>query len=422
MEQTYPPLESNKPTFRNIYKGVILINSMTLRGSEPIKWFSLMNKFYPAFREEQIQTLLDAVEGIEDGRDPENLILQGGPSTGKTSSVDHIMKNKTSKHLLTGKNFHFISINCKGESFVTVCREIVSALVETKIKWMDVPRSGVSYDVYINLIKNFFKGCQQRNSFMGAILLDEFDQIVGFHEIGKPVDDILYTLSRVYNKHVQLQLTAIGNSKNIIQMLDEKTLSGLQFKTQVYPAYSLETKIKITEMKILDAFNGQIENPRELAKRLGNASEDLGEGLRWIISMLAKIGKEKDPNEAARHISDYIITTPNTWAIDFWKEFQYKIEWEIFKYIFFHCFLPHKTEEARIKLRELSRKWNKDVKQFKRNTGLSVFRPLSFTTFYRKVQKIIDGNMMFVSSPGKYSLTMDIEEIQTLLKYTGDIE
>jgi cell division control protein 6 len=243
------------------------------------------------FRDQQIDSLVHAIQPSSEGRKPLNVFVSGLPGTGKTVTVKFVL-NELESFTDRAKALY---LNCwQHNSRNSVLSELNNFLGEI------IPRRGIATDeMYARFVQ-----AMKKSYFIPLLVLDEFDQLMKTDDGSK----VLYDLLRVSELQKNfLGLILISNDESIIARLDARVRSSLASEQVNFSQYSPQELKEILKVRCQYAFNPNVLDP-EVINVAAAHSAKLGGDARIAIESLLKAGRlaEKDGNNkvSLKHLNN----------------------------------------------------------------------------------------------------------------------
>jgi len=233
-------------------------------------------------RETEIETIIQTIKPLSEGRRAANLFIHGPPGVGKTATVKFVFKKVEEE-----TNLRTCFINCwRSKTTHSILLEIGKSV------GLPMPRTGVSTDDVMRRIK--FK---LRNL---VIALDESDKLVN--------QDLLYNIIEEYGKKVSIIL--ITNHKESLLKLEPRIRSRLALEELEFKPYTYEQiRDILEERRKIALVPGVIdEDAFKLIVKKTYEYKDIRAGL-FLMYKAASIAEErielKHVKEAAEKLVDF---------------------------------------------------------------------------------------------------------------------
>ncbi len=183
--------------------------------------------FRPAFipkvvlhRKAEIQKIADTIRPLMEGRTPENLFIYGDSGTGKTATVQYVLR-QLGEHTSRTKAIY---VNCwQHHTRMEIYSLIASAIGEI------LPRRGLATDEVFERILE----AMGRENLRCVIVLDELDGLL-FHKEGK----FLHDIARAANGQPRFSLIGISNNADALDGLDARIDSSVGFYSLEFRRYN----------------------------------------------------------------------------------------------------------------------------------------------------------------------------------------
>lgn len=204
---------------------------------------------------------------------PSNLFLYGKTGTGKTLTVQYVMKKLNEMASNNNISIKLLYINCKLKKIADTEYRIIAQFIREMGK--EVPPTGLPtdevYKMFVNLIDN--------KEQIIILVLDEIDQL-----IKKAGDEILYNMTRLNSdlKKAQLSIVGISNDLMFADYLDPRIKSSLSEEELSFSPYNaLQLKSILTKRSEL-AFVEDVIEQGLIEKCAAYAARDHGDARRAI--------------------------------------------------------------------------------------------------------------------------------------------
>ena len=183
---------------------------------------ALMSEFSPTqplHRDAELQAIAEAVKPLAEGKQADNLFINGDSGAGKTTCVKHVLK-ELEKH--TGK-VKTVYVNCwQNATRMAIYSLIAQALGEA------LPRRGLATDEVYNRINEVMEKTGTRI----LLVLDELDSLF-FHDEQK----LLYELAQSGKSKPFFAVIGISIDSVLLSNADERIKSSLRFSELEFKHY-----------------------------------------------------------------------------------------------------------------------------------------------------------------------------------------
>lgn len=234
-------------------------------------------------REELLDEYITRLEPVLQGRSPENIFVDGEPGTGKTSTTRYALDLLEAE--MEEQDLTFTSTHVTASQDSTSFQLLIKVTNEFRERHGQEPLSmtGYSYDQVSSKLRT------ELGKLSGAVyvVIDEIDEITN-------PDQVLTDLSRLSERdtlsNLRLGLIVIGNDGNVVQHLDQSTVSSLQPSRVSFPPFKtseIESVLrKRAEVALVD---GVLDD--KILKLCSAAAADAGGDIRDAIELLNQAGE-----------------------------------------------------------------------------------------------------------------------------------
>jgi len=241
---------------------------------------STTNHTEPIGRDDELETIADAVRPLTQGNEPDDLLIYGPAGTGKTTCITHVFSK-----LDTETPADPFTINCWDYTPDQQSSPSSSSNSATPHPAKANPSMHSSANSANGSIKND----------PVAVALDEFDQLEDQNEI---VYD-LHNLSVNTDQHMAMLL--VSNKPPSQIDLENRSQSRLGYRTLQFTPYDEDELTTILQKRADEAFKSHALGDRVVETVAKRAVEDLNFGAgdcRHAIEILHRAGREADQAQA----------------------------------------------------------------------------------------------------------------------------
>lgn len=232
-------------------------------------------------REDLLKEYGDCLEPILEGSTPKDVVLQGEPGTGKTTTTNHVI-NELKSELPDSNQLHTASVVVSEESSsYQVLVELVNELRRDRGE-ESIPKTGNPRD---GVLEKLLDELHQREGTLLLIIDD-------FHVVEDP-DPLLRDLSRLDERittdAVKIGVITITNDGSFLDELDSDTNSSYKPRIINFPSYSADEVEDILLKRAESAFE---ENALSIERLRLCVSLCLQQGgdLRYGLDLLLEAG------------------------------------------------------------------------------------------------------------------------------------
>ncbi len=241
---------------------------------------STTNHPKPIGREDEIETIANAVRPLIQGHEPDDLLVYGPAGTGKTTCVDHVFDNLDDETPVDP-----VIINCW--DYTTRSAILTQLLIELGYP---APRKGKPVDELLGKLREWL----DKNDPV-AVALDEFDQLDAQNEI-------VYDLHNLaVNTDQEMAMLLVSNKPPSQIDLEARSQSRLGYRTLQFEPYDEDDLTTILKSRAEDAFKSHALGDQVIETVAKRAVEDLNFGAgdcRHAIEILHRAGREADQEQA----------------------------------------------------------------------------------------------------------------------------
>jgi len=257
--------------------------------------FYLQTNYQPEdilHRSEQINQIAAILAPVLRGERPSNLFLYGKTGTGKTLSVQYIVKELL-KRFQKDMDFklRIEYLNCKLKKVSDTEYRILAELIR-KLGG-EVPATGLPTQSVYNKFLDLIDSEKQ----LLVLIFDEIDQTVK-----KISDDFLYNLTRLNSELSQTQICVVGISNNLtfLDELDPRVRSSLSEEEVVFSPYNALQLQEILSKRAEHSFKPGIVQDGVIAKCAAFAAREHGDARRALD--LLRIAGELAERDSSKKI------------------------------------------------------------------------------------------------------------------------
>ena len=263
-------------------------------------------------RDEEINSLANAVNPAIFGQSPSNVLIYGKTGTGKSLCAKHVSGRLVETAQDEGVEADFAYVDCAQDSTETqAVQTIASTLNEPSETEVKIPDKGIATATYYRRLWNILD--QQYDVVI--VILDEIDRLDG--------DDILMQLSRAgeAGKIQNCKIGVVGVSNKIKykeKQLSERVKSSLCEREFVFPPYDAGQLNDIMAAR-RDAFRESVLEPGVISKAAALAAREHGDA-RQAIDILRYAGEIAQSRGATTVTEDYVVDARERAETDRFRE------------------------------------------------------------------------------------------------------
>ncbi|WP_137287810.1 orc1/cdc6 family replication initiation protein [Halorussus salinisoli] len=247
-------------------------------------------------RDDEIQSLANALNPALFGQSPSNVLLYGKTGTGKSLCAKHVSRQLISEAARDGITVGKAYVDCAQDTTETQAVQTIANSLNTDATEISVPDKGISTSTYYKRL--------------WRILDDEYDVVVIIlDEIDKLEDDaILMQLSRAGEAgkldHCKLGTIGISNKIKYKDRMDERVKSSLCEREFVFPPYDATQLRTIMEARD-DAFEEGVLEDGTIPLAAAHAAQEHGDA-RKAIDILRYAGEIAQSKNDATVREEYV--------------------------------------------------------------------------------------------------------------------
>ncbi|MDD2444741.1 MAG: orc1/cdc6 family replication initiation protein [Candidatus Nanoarchaeia archaeon] len=251
-------------------------------------------------RDEQIKSIASILASCLRNERPSNLFVYGKTGTGKTLSIQYVMRELTKKAKEVDVEVSFEYINCKLRKVADTEYRILAALI--KQLGGDIPATGLPTDKVWN---KFIEIIDKKKQLI-VFVFDEIDQA-----IKKMSDTFLYSLTRLNQElnNAQISIIGISNDVTFLENIDPRVRSSLGEEEFVFPPYNAIQLQDILNERCLIAFKEKVIKEGVIAKCAAYAAREHGDARRALD--LLRIAAELCEREGKLEVEEKYIDLAN---------------------------------------------------------------------------------------------------------------
>ena len=251
-------------------------------------------------RDEQIKSIASILASCLRNERPSNLFVYGKTGTGKTLSIQYVMRELTKKAKEVDVEVSFEYINCKLRKVADTEYRILAALI--KQLGGDIPATGLPTDKVWN---KFIEIIDKKKQLI-IFVFDEIDKA-----IKKMIDTFLYSLIRLNQElnNAQISIIGISNDVTFLENIDPRVRSSLGEEEFVFPPYNAIQLQDILNERCLIAFKEKVIKEGVIAKCAAYAAREHGDARRALD--LLRIAAELCEREGKLEVEEKYIDLAN---------------------------------------------------------------------------------------------------------------
>lgn len=243
-------------------------------------------------RDEQIQSLANALRQAVHGRTPNNALVYGKTGTGKSLCTKYVTKNIVPQAKSNGVSVGVSYIDCLQEDSETDLISSIAREFNSPDTGITVPLKGISTSQYYQKLWDIL----DHSYDVGIIVLDEIDKI-GDEDSEKA----LMLLSRAVEagkiSDCKLGIIGISNDIRYKEKADERLKSSLGEQEFVFPPYDADQLREILKSR-REAFADSALSDDAIPKAAAFAAKEHGDA-RKAIDILRFAGEKAEAEEAS---------------------------------------------------------------------------------------------------------------------------
>ncbi|MFA5484658.1 MAG: ORC1-type DNA replication protein [Candidatus Pacearchaeota archaeon] len=251
-------------------------------------------------RDEQIKSIASILASCLRNERPSNLFVYGKTGTGKTLSIQYVMRELTKKAKEVDVEVSFEYINCKLRKVADTEYRILAALI--KQLGGDIPATGLPTDKVWN---KFIEMVDKKKQLI-VFIFDEIDQA-----IKKMSDTFLYSLTRLNQElnNAQISIIGISNDVTFLENIDPRVRSSLGEEEFIFPPYNAIQLQDILNERCSIAFKEKVIKEGVIAKCAAYAAREHGDARRALD--LLRIAAELCEREGKLEVEEKYIDLAN---------------------------------------------------------------------------------------------------------------
>lgn len=238
-------------------------------------------------RDSQIEQIASILAPTLKGELPSNLFIYGKTGTGKTLSVNYIVRQLKKIAKEQKSEIEFLYLNCKLKKIADTEYRLIAQMARHFGK--AIPPTGLPTDEVYNV---FFKALDEERKPI-IIILDEIDQLVK-----KTGDELIYNLTRINSelKYSKITIIGISNDLTFVNTLDPRVKSSLSEEEVLFPPYNALQIQDILKARIKKAFKKGVLEEGVIEKCAAFAARDHGDARRALelLRVAGELAERKD--------------------------------------------------------------------------------------------------------------------------------
>ncbi|WP_276302617.1 orc1/cdc6 family replication initiation protein [Halorussus lipolyticus] len=247
-------------------------------------------------RDDEIQSLANALNPALFAQSPSNVLLYGKTGTGKSLCAKHVsrqlVREADSEGVAVGRAY----VDCAQDTTETQAVQTIASEVNTPATDISIPDKGISTSTYY---KRLWRILDAEYDVV-IIMLDEIDKLEN--------DEILMQLSRAGEAgkldHCKLGTIGISNKIKYKDRMDERVKSSLCEREFVFPPYNANQLRDIMAARD-DAFKEDVLEPGTIPLAAAQAAQEHGDA-RKAIDILRYAGEIAQSEGDAKVREEYV--------------------------------------------------------------------------------------------------------------------
>ncbi|WP_238478962.1 orc1/cdc6 family replication initiation protein [Natranaeroarchaeum sulfidigenes] len=262
-------------------------------------------------RDDEIQSLANAVNPAIFGQSPSNLLIYGKTGTGKSLCAKHVSRRLIETADQEGVTITYAYIDCSQDTTETQAVQSLAASINDAEKTgVSIPDKGISTATYYKRLWSILDAQYD----VVLVILDEIDKLES--------DSILMQLSRAgeAGKIDDCKIGAIGISNKIKykDRMDERVKSSLCEREFVFPPYDANQLRSIMNAR-KDAFRDGVLESGVIPRAAALAAQEHGDA-RKAIDMLRYAGEIAQANSAETVREEFVTDAREKAETDRFRE------------------------------------------------------------------------------------------------------
>ncbi|HLD06549.1 MAG TPA: ORC1-type DNA replication protein [Candidatus Nanoarchaeia archaeon] len=256
---------------------------------------TLLSNYIPhsiPHRTDQVQQLASILAPTLKLERPSNIFVYGKTGTGKTVTVNFVVKQITDLSVQRSIPIRVFYVNCRLKKVADTEYRLLTQLIQELGK--SVPITGLPTD---EVYKIFFDAVEGEKQSL-IIILDEIDQL-----IKKAGDSILYNLTRINTelKNSRISMIGISNDITFINDIDPRIKSSLSEEEVIFPPYNALQLQQILSERAALAFRKEAVGEGLIEKCAAYAAREHGDARRAIdlLRIAAEVAERQGKSRIA---------------------------------------------------------------------------------------------------------------------------
>ena len=242
------------------------------------------------FRDEEVKQIVENIASYEKhGITPDNMLITGPPSTGKTHILTMIVKAFNQRFETMESKVKLLYVNTRGNSY----HQAMTALVSSAVPLV---KKGKNTSEMLDALLDGYNGMQL------GVIFDEVDKMISTNMYPNPVDSIVSDFTRLSETRVRFHgrcFIILISNKDVEKYISPPNRSSFVPNRIVFRSYNADEIARIMLDRCERGFKEEVISEEDvvwLAAKIYKTSKDLRIGFKTLLTagkIAGNVGKRR---------------------------------------------------------------------------------------------------------------------------------